>query len=44
MHTRGIYQQLQADLVEHIWKRYNHNNNEILFFFGINVFQKKIII
>ncbi|KAG5097941.1 hypothetical protein JHK82_047795 [Glycine max] len=29
MHTRGIHQQLQVDLMEHIWKCYSHNNNEI---------------
>ncbi|KAH1256815.1 hypothetical protein GmHk_03G006892 [Glycine max] len=29
MHTRVIHQQLQADLVEHIWEPYSHNNNEI---------------
>jgi len=26
IHTRKFYQQLQAGLVEYIWKRYNHNN------------------
>jgi len=29
MHTREIHQQLQADLVEHIWECYHHNNNKI---------------
>jgi len=29
MHTRGIHQQLQLDLMEHIWECYSHNNNEI---------------
>ena len=27
--TRRIHQQLQADLVKHIWEHYTHNNNEI---------------
>ena len=29
MHIREVYQQLQTDLVKHIWKRFGHNNNEI---------------
>ncbi|KAL5187487.1 hypothetical protein HKD37_05G013152 [Glycine soja] len=29
MHTRGVHQQLQPDLVEHIWKHFDHNNDEI---------------
>ena len=29
MHTKGIHEQLQTDLVKHSWEHYNHNNNEI---------------
>ena len=29
MHTKGIHQQLQADLVEHIWECCSYNNKEI---------------
>ncbi|KAG4989517.1 hypothetical protein JHK82_031842 [Glycine max] len=29
MHTKGMYQQLQADLMKHIWARLDHNNYKI---------------
>ena len=29
MHTRGVHQQLPANLVDHIWEYFNQNNDEI---------------
>lgn len=29
MHTREAHQQLQTDLVDHIWAGFSHNNDKI---------------